>query len=103
MYDNSAFEQLVANGNSTGEVIGVERFLLKVKGLDGAPVGALVMFQTGQRGLVREVRDAFVLVLNANDRASQPPHESPAMTVRSGSCLSNHWYAWATWFIDVAV
>jgi len=70
VYDNSAFEQLVASGNSTGEVIGVERFLLKVKGLDGAPVGALVMFQTGQRGLVREVRDAFVLVLNLDTEST---------------------------------
>lgn len=70
MYDNSTFEQLVANGNSTGEVIGVERFLLKVKGLDGAPVGALIMFQTGQRGLVREVRDTFVLVLNLDTEST---------------------------------
>lgn len=70
MYDNSAFEQLVAAGNSTGEVVGVERFLLKIKGLDGAPVGALVMFQTGQRGLVREVRDAYVLVLNLDTEST---------------------------------
>lgn len=66
MYDNSEFEQLVASGNSTGEVIGVERFLLKIKGLDGAPVGGLVMFQSGHYGFVREVREAFVLVLNLN-------------------------------------
>lgn len=64
MDDNALFEQLVASGNPTGEVVGVERFLLKVKGLDSAPVGALVLFQTGQRGLVREIRDAYVLVLN---------------------------------------
>ena len=70
MYDNSAFEQLVANGNPTGEVIGVERFLLKVKGLDGTPVGALVMFQTGQRGLVREVRETFVIVLNLDTEST---------------------------------
>jgi len=70
VYDNSAFEQLVASGNSTGEVIGVERFLLKVKGLDGAPVGALIMFQTGQRGMVREIRDAFVLVLNLDTEST---------------------------------
>lgn len=70
MYDNSEFEQLVANGNPTGEVIGVERFLLKVKGLDGTPVGALIMFETGQYGFVREVREAFVLVLNLNSEAT---------------------------------
>lgn len=71
MYDNSAFEQLVANGNSTGEVIGVERFLLKVKGLAGAPIGALVMLQSGQRGLVREIRTSHVVVLNLDGESTK--------------------------------
>lgn len=71
MDDNSIFEQLVAGGNSTGEVIGVERFLLKVKGLDGAPVGALVMLQTGQRGLIREVRTTHVVVLNLDSESTK--------------------------------
>lgn len=70
MYDNSAFEQLVAVGNSTGEVIGVERFLVKIKGLDSAPVGALIMFQTGQRGLIREIRETYVVVLNLDTEAT---------------------------------
>lgn len=70
MYDNSAFEQLVAVGNSTGEVVGVERFLVKIKGLDGAPVGALIMFQTGQRGLIREIRESYVLALNLDTEAT---------------------------------
>ena len=70
MYDNSAFEQLVAVGNSTGEVVGVERFLVKIKGLDGAPVGALIMFQTGQRGLIREIRESHVLALNLDTEAT---------------------------------
>lgn len=70
MYDNSAFEQLVAVGNSTGEVVGVERFLVKIKGLDGAPVGALIMFQTGQRGLIREIRENYVLALNLDTEAT---------------------------------
>lgn len=64
IYDSSGFEQLVDDGNSTGEVVGVEKYLIKVKGLDGAPIGALIMFQTGERGLIREIRDAYVLVLN---------------------------------------
>lgn len=70
MYDNSAFEQLVAVGNPTGEVVGVERFLVKIKGLDGAPVGALIMFQTGQRGLIREIREDHVQVLNLDTEAT---------------------------------
>ncbi|HAC56642.1 TPA: sodium-transporting two-sector ATPase [Candidatus Saccharibacteria bacterium] len=64
MYDNSAFEQMISVGNPTGEVIGVERFLIKIKGLDGAPVGALAMLQTGQHCVIREIRDGYVLALN---------------------------------------
>lgn len=64
MYDNEQFEEFIRSGNSTGEVIGVERFLIKIKGLDKVPVGALVMFQNGQRGLVREVALTHVTVLS---------------------------------------
>ena len=64
MYDNEQFEEFIRSGNSTGEVVGVERFLIKVKGLEGVPVGALVMFQNGQRGLVREVSPTHVTVLS---------------------------------------
>jgi F-type H+/Na+-transporting ATPase subunit alpha len=64
MYDNSLFEQLVRGGNSTGEVVGVDRFLISVKGLEGVAAGALVLFETGQHGMVREVGLNLVLVLN---------------------------------------
>jgi F-type H+-transporting ATPase subunit alpha len=64
VYDNETFEQLVIAGNATGEVIGVERFLIRVKGLDGVPVGALILFQNGQQGLVREVVPTHVTVLS---------------------------------------
>jgi F-type H+-transporting ATPase subunit alpha len=64
VYDNSVFEQLVNAGNATGEVIGLERFLVKVKGLEGAPVGALVMFDSGHQGIVREITVNHVVVLN---------------------------------------
>lgn len=69
MYENSMFESLVAAGNSTGEVIGVERFLLRVKGLRGTTVGALIILQTGQRGIVREVREAYVVVLSLDSES----------------------------------
>lgn len=70
MYDNALFGQLVAAGNSSGEIVGVERFLVKVKGLDGSPVGALVRFESGEQGLVREIHDDFVLVLNLDSESS---------------------------------
>lgn len=64
MYDNERFGQLVKLGNSTGEVVGVDRFLVKVKGLEAVPVNALVMFDNGFQGVVREVTEQLVLVLN---------------------------------------
>lgn len=64
MYDNEQFEQLVSAGNSTGEVIGVERFLIKIKGLDGVSSGALIMFEDGQHGLVRDIAATYVTVLS---------------------------------------
>lgn len=64
MYDSGAFKQLVATGHPTGEVVGVERFLVSVKGLEGVAAGGLVLFESGQRGMVREVSNEQVLVLN---------------------------------------
>lgn len=64
MYDNERFGQLVKRGHSTGEVIAVDRFLVRVKGLEGVPAGALLMFENGEQGLVREVSEQFVTVLN---------------------------------------
>ena len=91
MYESNAFEQLVAAGNSTGEVVAAERFLVKVKGLDGTPIGALVMFQSGQRGVVREVQTGVVLVLSL-DKESTPVGslvvlEELALTTAVGEAL----------------
>ena len=61
---HSDFERLVAENKPTGEVVGMDRFLLTVKGLDGIAVGAIVLFETGQRGMVREVSEDTVLIIN---------------------------------------
>lgn len=70
MYDNGKFQQLVASGHPTGEVVGVDRFLVTIKGLDGVAAGALVLFESGQRGMVREVSAELVLVLNLDTEKS---------------------------------
>ena len=64
MYDNNLFQKLVEAGQPTGEVVGVDRFLVTVKGLDGIAVNALVLFENGQRGMVRQVGTENVLILN---------------------------------------
>lgn len=70
MYDNKQFNKLVASDHPTGEVVRVNRYLVTVKGLDGCPVGALVVFENGNRGIIREMSDGKALVLNCDDEAT---------------------------------
>lgn len=71
MYDNNLFQKLVETGHPTGEVVGVDRFLVTVKGLDGISASALVLFENGQRGMVREVGRENVLILNLDSENAQ--------------------------------
>ncbi|MEO7364149.1 MAG: sodium-transporting two-sector ATPase, partial [Candidatus Saccharimonadales bacterium] len=55
---------LVASGNPVGEVIAVEKFLVKVKGLHPCAVHALIMFEDGTKGFVHQVQADHVVVLH---------------------------------------
>jgi F-type H+-transporting ATPase subunit alpha len=64
MSDNKHFDQLVASGNPVGEVIAVDRWLVRVRGLNPANVHALVMFEDGSKGFIHQVLEDQVLVLH---------------------------------------
>lgn len=64
MFDNTDFQKLVEAGNLTGEVTAVNRFIVEVKGLEGIRVGAQVLFEDGQRGMVREAYGNRVILYN---------------------------------------
>lgn len=64
MFDNNLFRQLVEAGHATGEVVGTDRFLTTVRGLDGAGAGALVLFESGEHGMVHEVSRDTVTIMN---------------------------------------
>lgn len=64
MFDNALFQQLVDDKHATGEVIGSDRFLVYIKGLEGVSSGALVVFENGERGMVRDITEDMVLVMN---------------------------------------
>lgn len=66
---NKHFDQLIQAGQPVGEVIGVDRFLVKVKGLQPSPVHALVMFEDGSKGFVHQVTPDHVLVLHLGSAA----------------------------------
>jgi len=70
MFDNNVFQKLVTAGNPTGEVVGCDRFLVRVKGLDGVSVNAIVLFESGERGMVRDIGEEEVLVLNLQSEST---------------------------------
>lgn len=64
MFDNQTFQSLVDQGQPTGEVVAVNRFLVTVHGLRDIAAGALVLFDNGEQGMVREVQAEKVVILN---------------------------------------
>jgi len=64
MSDNSHFDKLVSSGQPVGEVIAVDKFLIKIKGLHPVNLQALVMFEDGSKGVVHQVMHDFVAVLH---------------------------------------
>lgn len=64
MSDNTHFDKLVTAGKPVGEVIGVERFLVRVRGLQPVNTHALVMFEDGSKGFVHHIFEDHVIVLH---------------------------------------
>jgi len=57
------FDQLVKKGNPVGEIIGLDNFLVKVRGLQPTNVHALVRFEDGSKGYVHHVYEDYVVVM----------------------------------------
>lgn len=64
MSDNRHFDQLVAAGKPVGEVIAVDRFLVRVKGLQPVTLHALLLFEDGSKGYVHHIYEDYVIVLH---------------------------------------
>ena len=64
---NQHFDKLVDAGKPVGEVIGVEKFLVKVKGLQPCRIHALVMFEDGSKGFVHQIAEEYVLILHLGE------------------------------------
>ena len=64
MSDNRHFEQLLASGKPVGEVIAVDRFLVRVKGMQPVTLHALVLFEDGSKGYVHHIYEDHVIVLH---------------------------------------
>ena len=63
MSSDTMFEKLVQAGKPVGEIIGIDSFLVKVRGLQPINVHALVRFEDGSRGYVHHIYEDFVMVM----------------------------------------
>ncbi|HKU18717.1 MAG TPA: sodium-transporting two-sector ATPase [Candidatus Saccharimonadales bacterium] len=70
MSDNKHFDQLIASGKPVGEVIAVDRFMVRIKGMQPCNLHALIMFEDGSKGYVHRIFDTFMIVLHLG---TQPP------------------------------
>lgn len=64
---NQHFDKLVDAGKPVGEVIGVEKFLVKAKGLQPCRIHALIMFEDGSKGFVHQVLKEYVVILHLGE------------------------------------
>lgn len=68
---NHHFDRLVASGKPVGEVIAIDKFLVRASGLQPCAVHALIMFEDGSKGFVHQVADDHVVVLHLGENALQ--------------------------------
>ncbi len=61
---NQHFDKLVSSGKPVGEIVAVNKFLVKVSGLQPCSVHALVLFQDGSKGFVHQIHENYTLVLH---------------------------------------
>src|SRR5258707_3871373 len=64
MNSGAHFKRLVDAGNPVGEVVGIDKFVIYVRGLQPISINALVMFEAGTKGYVRRVLEDRVAVLH---------------------------------------
>lgn len=64
MSDNKHFDQLVASGRPVGEITGVDRFMIRIKGMQPCNLHALVMFEDGSKGYVHHIFEDHIIVLH---------------------------------------
>jgi F-type H+-transporting ATPase subunit alpha len=60
---NSIFDGLVAANNPVGEIIGIDSFMVSIKGLQPCNVHATVRFEDDTRGYVHQVLEDHVVVM----------------------------------------
>ncbi len=66
--NNQHFEKLIASGNPVGEVIAVDKFLVRARGLQPCRAHSLIMFEDGSKGFVHQVLTDHVVILHLGEK-----------------------------------
>lgn len=72
MSNATHFQRLAESGRPVGTVVGIDRFLVHVRGLQPVNIHALVMFEDGSKGFVRAVLEDDVVVLHLGTSNLRP-------------------------------
>ncbi len=80
------FQKYVDSGNPVGEVIGVDHFLIKIKGLQPVNHQALIMFEDGSQGFVHQIKNDYILAMHLG---SEPIRIGAVAVVCSSQLVAN--------------
>ncbi|HTB48677.1 MAG TPA: sodium-transporting two-sector ATPase [Verrucomicrobiae bacterium] len=69
--NNQHFRKMVEAGHPIGEVIAVDKFLIRVRGLQPCAIRSLVMFEDGSKGFVHEIQPDQVMILHLGSEGLQ--------------------------------
>lgn len=69
MSDQAHFDKLVKSGQPVGEVVSVDKFLIKVSGLNPANLHSLVLFQDGSKGFIKEIAPGYISILHLSNKS----------------------------------
>lgn len=61
--DDKLFQQLVDKGNPVGEIIGLDSFMIKIRGMQPSNIHALVRFEDGSKGYIHHIYEDYVMVM----------------------------------------
>lgn len=66
------FQQLVKNGRPVGEVLAVNDFLVRIKGMQPVSTHSLVMFEDGSKGFVHHIFEKYTMVMHLGQQPLVP-------------------------------
>ena len=85
MDEAKIFKSLVTKGNPVGEIIGIDSFMVSVKGLYPTNVHATVRFDDDTRGYVHEVLEDHVVVMKLDP---SPLHIGGVCVIEAGDIMT---------------